>query len=167
MNEPMFFQKTKDLGETLVAERLSTSERKLESGTLDMVYENREVVRIDEPVLRRAGEEVVWVIHDELVERAAIGHQDCDRGACPSTGATRPLPGGCNRSRVTGKNGHVQITDVDPELEGVGGDHAEYGAVSETLFDLPALLRKITAAVATDEIFVGSLFLENLLQIGD
>ena len=51
------------------AERVAVLERQLEGGALQVVHQDQQVVRIDQAVLRRAVEEVVGVLHDELIER--------------------------------------------------------------------------------------------------
>ena len=43
---------------------------------------------------------------------------------------------------------HVQIADIDTELERVGGNDAADGPIAQALLDRTALVREVTAAIA-------------------
>ena len=53
VHELVLLQKAKDIRQVLRPELLAVLERKLEGGALDVLNEDREVVRIDQAILRR------------------------------------------------------------------------------------------------------------------
>ena len=88
---------------------------------------------------------------DVLVDRR--GRRDA--GSPTLRPGRRPARPNCcqvagDRARVAGQDRDVEPPDVDPELEGVGGDDAEDLAVAEAALDRPPLGRQVAAAVAAD-----------------
>ena len=131
-----------------------------------MVQQDQEVVRVDPAVLRRAGEEVIGVLHDELIERRAPG--DEERQALPRApaGPARLLPGAGDGARIAAEDRRLQIADVDPQLQGVGRHDPHHLPAAEARLDLPAEVREVSPAVAGDELGVHRLSLgELILQV--
>ncbi len=69
VQEPRLTKPFAEFGQVDVAESLPGREGQLERGTFQMVHKNFEVVRLNVGVLGRSAEEVLWMLHDELVER--------------------------------------------------------------------------------------------------
>ena len=80
------------------------------------------------------------------------------RSACP-------LPGRCDRARITRHDRHVERADVDAKLEGVGGDNAAHVAIAKTALDLAPAQRQIAAAVAANHILRPGRARERVLHI--
>src|SRR5439155_12018149 len=74
---------------------------------------------------------------------------DGDR-AVPPACATDLLPGGGDGARIADDDGGLQRADVDPELEGVRGDHAVDLPAAEPGLDLAPVQRQVPGAVAAD-----------------
>lgn len=74
MEELFFFEKFEDFANFDVSEIFSVAEGKLKGRTFDMTDKDGEIVGIEERSLGIFGEEVVWMIDDELVERRARSH---------------------------------------------------------------------------------------------
>ncbi len=131
------------------AEFLAVADRQLERRALQMVEQDLQIVRIDMGMLRRTIEEIVGMLHDVLIERRAGRHQHrsdavCRRPArpraatwkrwCPDIPPSPPRRG----------------SDVDAQLQCVGGDHGADIAVAQLALDLAALLGQIAAAIAAN-----------------
>ena len=97
--------------------------------------------RLDVPREQRLG-----VAHEELVERVLA--RDQDRQAVPAPAGTAPLL--AQRRHRPGEadgDGGVELADVDPELERVGGRDAEQVALDEAALDLAPLGGRVAGAV--------------------
>ena len=84
---------------------------------------------VEDRRLDRAGEELVGVAAEELVERVLAGDVERD----PVAAAPRPaphLPQAGDRAGEGDADRRVELADVDPELERVGGDDREQLAAS-------------------------------------
>ena len=97
----------------------------------------------------RRAEQRLGLAHEELVERVLA--RDEDREAVPAAPGPAPLlaqrgdrAGEADRDRA------VELADVDPELERVGGRDAEQLALHQPPFDLPALRRRVPGAVGRE-----------------
>ena len=84
-----------------------------------------QVVRVEAGLLGRALEQELGVVDDVLVDRGARGDEDRDARLQPPARPADLLPGRRDRARIAGEDRRVEPADVDPELEGVGGDDAE------------------------------------------
>ena len=104
---------------------------------------------VEDRRLDRAGEELVRVAAEELVERVLAGDVDRDPVA-PASGAAPHLLQAGDRAREGDADRRVELADVDPELERVGGDHREQVAEGEPALDLAPLLRRVAGAVGRD-----------------
>ncbi len=131
-----------------------------------MVQQDQEVVRVDPAVLRRAGEEVIGVLHDELIERRAPGDEERQALARAPARPARLLPGAGDGARIAAEDRRLQIADVDPQLQGVGRHDPHHLAAAEARLDLPAEVGEVSPAVAGDELGVHGLSLgELILQV--
>jgi len=77
----------------------------------------RRLSGVDEPMLRRPSEEVIWIFDDELVDGLAPGDQDRERPRGSPAGPARLLVGARNASRISYDQADVEISDVNPEFE--------------------------------------------------
>ena len=107
------------------------------------------VLVVEDRRLDRALEELVRVAAEELVEGVVAGDVERDPLAAPP-GAAPHLPQAGDRAREGDADRGVELADVDPELERVGGDHREQLAGGEPRLDLAALLRRVAGAVGRD-----------------
>ena len=133
-----------------LAEFLILFQRKLEGRALQMVQQDLEVVRIHIAVLGRMVEEVVGVLNDKLVERRAGSHQQRGGTAFAAARPARPLPGGSNGARITRHHRHVEAADIDAQLEGVGGNHAQQSPFAQVALNFPPFERQIPAPVSAN-----------------
>ncbi len=124
-----------------------------EPDPLVAVIEDR---RLDGPL-----EELVGVPAEELVERVLAGDVHRDPLA-PAPGPAPHLAQAGDGAREGGADRGVELADVDPELERVGGDHREQLARREPRLDLAALLRRVAGPVGRDP--VGELAVTLVLE---
>ena len=113
----------------------------LEVDLLGLVVEDR--------LLDRAVEELVRVAAEELVERVVAGHVQREAGLAPARAAPH-LAQARHRAGEGHADGGVEVADVDPELERVGGDDGEQVALGEPPLDLAPLRRRVARAVGRD-----------------
>ena len=124
-----------------------------------------EVVRVDEPVLRRAVEQVLRVRREELVDRRRRADERREARAGAASGSTHLLPGAGDRAGVADADRRIERADVDAQLQRVRGDHAAHAPVAQPGLDLVALVRQVAAAVAADRVRVARWRLERLAQV--
>jgi len=60
------------------------------------------------------------------------------------------LPGAGDSAGIAGENGRFQSTNIDPKLEGIGGDDGRDRSVAKAALDGPPFAREIASAVATN-----------------
>ncbi len=100
--------------------------------------------RLDLPVEQRSG-----LAHEVLVER--VLRRDEDRQAVlAAPGASPLLAEAGNRAGEADGDRAVEVADVDPELERVGGGDAEELSLDESPLDLAALLGRVAGAVRSE-----------------
>ena len=95
-----------------------------ERRTFQMIHENLKIVGLNMRVLGRASEEVVRMLHDELIERSRGSDEHRARTSRASSRAAGPLPSGSNRSRIPGHHTGIERTNIDSEFERVCSDHS-------------------------------------------
>ena len=106
---------------------------------------------IEDRALHRPVEELVGVTAEELVEGIVAG--DIHRQAGLAAAGPAPhLPQACDRARERDADGGLELADVDPELERVGGDHRKQVALGQPLLDLAPLRRRVAGAVGGDSL---------------
>ena len=88
--------------------------------------------------------------NDKLIQRRRIGDHDDQARAFAPAGTASLLPCGSDRAGITAHHARLEGTDIDAQLEGVGGDDGIYGAVSQTVFDFTAFSGKISAPVTAN-----------------
>src|SRR5690606_22892663 len=76
------------------------------------------------------------------------GHQQGQALPLPTSRTPEPLPQSGDGARVAGADHRVQRTDVDAELQGVGGDHALDLTGAELRLDGATGAREVATAVA-------------------
>src|ERR1700735_5340372 len=107
------------------------------------------VAWIEDRGLDRAPDELVRMAAEELVERVLAG--DVDRQTAAATAGPSPhLAQAGDRPRERHTDGGVELADVDPQLEGVGRDHAEQLARGRAALELVALGRRVPGPVGSD-----------------
>ena len=126
-------------------------ERALRGRADKVADQDRGVARIDRRLLHRPAEEGLRMLNVELVERVVARYQDDHRLAfCAPPYATSLLPEAHGAAGVAGDHRHVERTDVDPQLERVGRDHASQLTAAQTRLDLGALVGAIAGFVCAD-----------------
>ena len=134
--------------ERLGAEGLGVrrADRPLVRRRVDVGVEDPRVRVIEPRRLDATFEERLGLAHEELVE----GILARDQNGKPVTAPTGPAPllaqGGDRAGKSDGDRA-VELADVDPELEGVGGRDAEQLALHQAPLDLTALLGRVPGAV--------------------
>ena len=86
---------------------------------------------------------------EELVQRVLARHVERQPAAAPP-GAAPHLPQRGDRARERHADRRVQRADVDPQLQRVGGDHAEQLAGHQPRLQLAPLLRRVAGPVGRD-----------------
>ena len=141
-------------GEQVVGRRrpepLTRLERQLEHPSPDVGQEDVDVVRVEAGLFRSSIEEERGMVDDVLVHGRGRGDEDGDARAPAPSGPPELLPGGRHGARISGQDRRVQASDVDAELERVGGDDAEDLAVAKAALDRSSLRWQVAAPIAAD-----------------
>ena len=125
-------------------------QRPLVRGAEQVGAEDLGVLVVEDRGLDGALEEVGGVAAEELVERVLA--RDVHREAPPAPpGAAPHLAQRGDGAGERDDDRGVELADVDPELERVGGDHRAQLAADEAPLELAALLGGVAGAVGGDE----------------
>jgi hypothetical protein len=147
---PGFGQEREQVVDRPRPEDLARLERHLEGRGPEMCEQDVQVVRVEAGLLGRRLEQELGVVDDVLVHRAPGRDEDGDARAEAPAGAADLLPRPGHRARIAGQDRHVEPTDIHPELERVGRDHAEDLPVPKPAFDRPTLGGQVAAPIAPD-----------------
>src|SRR5205823_3576971 len=60
-----------------------------------------------------------------------------------------------------------QVPDVDPELQRICADHPTHRSITQPMLNLPALQRKVAAAIAANRLRIPQPVREGLLQVAE
>src|SRR5207244_8280678 len=82
---------------------------------------------------------------------------DGRRPAAPTPGASGLLPERRDAAGIAGEHRHVEVTDVDAELERVGRDDPEHLALAQALLDRPATRRQVAAPISSHDSAIARL----------
>ncbi|MBA7611221.1 hypothetical protein ES703_18440 [subsurface metagenome] len=82
-----------------------------------------------------------------LVDGRGGCHQDGEANPVAAAGPARLLPGGSDAAGKTGQHRCIQSAYVNPQLQGIGGNHSLYLPSSQAPLDIPALPGQISAPV--------------------
>ena len=151
----------------VAAEELARRERQLEGAALQVVDEDEGVLRIDAGVLGGRAEQIVRMRREVLVHRRARGHHHRQRLSAPPARAPRLLPHGGDGAGIAREDRHVEMTDVDPQLERARRHHALHLARAQPLLDLAPAQRQIAAPVSAHHPGVARLVLHRALDGGE
>ncbi len=82
-------------------------------------------MRIDHCFFRPTVNEVLRISHEKLIQGVLTGNQD-QGGILPAAPyPAAALPGGYHRPGISNQNTQIQISDIDTQLEGAGGDDGQ------------------------------------------
>ncbi len=154
-------------GRSTLPNRSSGRDGQFERRAFQMVDENFEIVGLNVSVLGRTAEEIIGMLHDELIQRSRRRNEHRARASAAPPRAPGPLPGGSNRAWITGHHASVQRSDINSQFQCVRGHHSSNSSVAQTTFDFPPFVRQISAAVAADRFWLARLRRIRLLQIGE
>ena len=129
--------------------RVGIGERQLVGGGEQVRELDPLVLVVEDRRLHRPLEELLRVAAEELVERVLAGDVERQPLAAPP-GPAPHLAQARDRAGEGDADRRVELADVDPELERVGGDHREQLARRQARLDLPALLRRVAGPVGGD-----------------
>ena len=90
------------------------------------------------------------MVDEVLVQRTARRHVDRRRRPPPPARPTDLLPGAGDGARVAAQDRGIEVTNVDPQFEGVGADDAPHRTVAKAVLDVTPLQGQIAAAVSAD-----------------
>src|SRR5207302_11279224 len=167
VDRAVFFQDAQQFRDRRLTEGLAVRQRQLEGRGLEVRAEDQQVVRVDQSLLRVSSKEILGMVDQVLIERAARRHVDGGRGTAAPAGAADLLPGAGDRSGIPAENGGIEVPDVDSQLEGVGANHAADRSVAKTVLDLAPLQRQVPTAVAADRPRLAQPVGERLLQVAE
>ena len=153
------------LGGLRIAELVPVRKGQLKGRAFEMAQQDIQVVRIQQGVLRALGQQIIRMVHDILVNRRGRGDEEHNAGPFPSSGTARLLPGAGNGSRIPAHHAGVQRTDVNAQLQRVGGYHSVHLSVPQALFNLPAFPGQIAAPVAPDFAGIAQRIPDHVLQV--
>ena len=146
-------------------ERLTRLERQLERRRSEMGEQDMQVVGVEPRLLRPPAEHELRVMDHVLVDRGGRGDQDRDADIAPPPGAAHLLPGARDRARIAGQHGHVEASDVHPQLEGVGAHHPQHLALAQPALDRSTLGRQVPAPVAAQPRPRSEILAQSLAQV--
>ena len=112
-----------------VAGRALGAKRQFEGGGGKMFGQYVRIVRIDNGVLGRLGEEVIGMTQQVLIDRIVAGQQHGEAFVVTPAAAARLLPTAGDRAGIVYKEGDVERADVDAEFECIGGGDAAEVAI--------------------------------------
>src|SRR5512142_375980 len=95
----------------------------------------------------RVSEEILGMLHDELIERRGGRYKDRARTAASPACTAGALPGGSNRPRITRHYAGIERANIDSQLECVCGHDTQDPTVTQSALDLAAFGRQIASAV--------------------
>ena len=113
-----------------------------------MVDEQDQIFGVDQGVFWGLRKEIVDLLQEVLVEHPGGRYQ---QSHCGFGGAARPpdlLPGAGDAARVAAEHSGPQPSEIDAQLERVGGHHPLHCTAAQPGLDLAALGWQIAAAVA-------------------
>ena len=165
MDEVLLGQKLQDLLHVLQPEALAGAKRQLECRALEVIEQDVQVVGIHQGVFGRRVEEIRRVAQHELVDGRAAADHHRRRSALSPARATGTLPRRRDRPRIAGHHRDVQRSDVDAELERVGGHHCAHLSLAQPPLDLAPAKRQVPAPIAADLLGCARGSLEIVLQI--
>ena len=116
VQDSFFFKIIKEFLKIFFPKTFPLFKGEFESCTLQMVQQDEEIVGVNAAMFRRTGKEIVRMLNDKLIHRAASGNQN---GETLSHAPSRPsclLPGTGDGTRITHHDTGFQITDVDSQL---------------------------------------------------
>src|SRR2546425_13375263 len=132
-----------------------------------MGAEDQQVVGVDQSLFRVSPKEVLGMVDEVLVQRAARGHIDGGGGTTAPSSTPDLLPGAGDRPGVAAENRGIEVPDVDPQLERVGADHAADRSIAQAVLDLAPLQREVPTPVAADRPAFAKPVGERLLQVAE
>ncbi len=90
------------------------------------------------------------VFHEILIQRPFKGHHNHYGVVVFSTGAAGLLPGGDHGTGETRYDNRVQATDVNTQLQSVGGGHSQQLPGFKTILYIPPLRGQVARPVGYD-----------------
>src|SRR5262249_40806257 len=98
-------------------------------------------VRLNVRMLGRVSEEILGMLHDELVERRRGRYKDRARTPASPACTAGALPGGSNRSGITRHHAGIERANIDSQLACTCGHDTQNPAVAQSALDLAAFGR--------------------------
>ena len=150
-------------------DRLIQAQGDLGAGADEMLGDDHRIVRIDHRALESPAEKILRVVHEILVQGILLGDQGHQGFPVGPAHPSSPLPGGRHRPRVADQEANIQPADIDPQLQGAGGDHPQELARDQLGLDLPPLFREEPGPVRADPSSQVRPVLQNpgVQQLGD
>jgi hypothetical protein len=113
---------------------------------------NGQIVGIDHRALSRLAHQPIRMVGDELIGGRYRQNQDGVREFATTSGAAHLLPKTGARARKTALHNHLQLPDVDAQLQGVGGDDTQQFTLYQIAFDLAPFDGRVSAAVTGQQV---------------
>ncbi len=166
MKETSLGEARAEIAEINVAEFLTRSDGQFKRGAFQMIDEDFQIVRLDESVFGSIAEKIIWMAHDELIERRRGSHQHRAGASAAPSRAAGALPGGGDRAWITCHDDGIERADINAKFERAGGNHAANFSVAEAALYFAALVRQVAAAIAANRFGFSRKLRIRLLQIG-
>ena len=115
-----------------------------------MVHEDIQIVRMDQGIFRRMTEEIGRIADNVLVQTGRGGHENGQRGIFPPACTSRFLPGTGNGSWISAHDAHIQLSDINAQFQGIGGDNGPDTAAAKAAFNFAPQRGQVSAAVTAD-----------------
>ncbi len=131
-----------------IAQGFAGLEGQFVCGTLEVVQQDIQVIRIQQSIFCRLIKEVFGMGHDELIQRIGGRHHERGGNAVATAGTAGLLPGAGDGAGIAAQNTGFQSADINAQLQGVGGDNGIDIAGAQAFFNFPPLVGQIAAPVA-------------------
>ena len=115
-----------------------------------MLEQNEQIVGVDERLFRRAVEEIIGMVGQELIQRVGRGNQGRQRCLTLATGATGLLPCCGNCPWIPSQYSRAHPPNINSQFQRIGGDYSPYLTFSQPSLDLTTLAGQVAAAIGPD-----------------
>ena len=138
---------------------------KLIGGTFDVPQQDVEIIRVNERIFRRTCKEILRMVDNILVKRRRRCNQNRQRCILspPCTACLLPCAG--NRTGIAAEHACIQLSDIDAQLQRVGGNHCADFTLAQTAFDFAPQRGQITATIAADSSRVAKRVFDTFFQM--
>ena len=138
---------------------------KLIGGTFDVPQQDVEIIRVNKRIFRRTCKEILRMVDNILVKRRRRCNQNRQRCILSPPGTACLLPCAGNRTGIAAEHACIQLSDIDAQLQRVGGNHCADFTLAQTAFDFAPQRGQIAATIAADSSRVAKRVFDTFFQM--